>query len=413
MKKNNGITLIALVITVIILLILAGVALSLITGQDGLFDKARQAGTSYNEASKNEANTVNQLISEMNKDGSSNNSPVVLLLSEGIGKEAFNEKRIYKESEESDLTITVPAGFKIVTGEETKINDGIVVEDNSGNQFVWIPVEDPSKMYDTKIVTTAYNDEMEIKVGKLYNNASSLRSYPGYNTGYREPAFLKDDTNGDSSANAIQYLKDVLKLSSSDNEQILKQFEKNLIDEFDEMIRSVEVNNGFYVGRYETSLNNDEKAESKSGVESMSASRFINVVTLDGSITEPTAWYGLYQKQKKFAENNNGIGSSMIWGCQYDQMMIWMAKNGVDVGSNISNKNTSDTTGSNSNDVVKNIYDLYGNKFEWTLEAFGTKDRARRSGSATNGNALAMRHSTGKTTDISTDLGSRIALYVK
>ena len=62
MKRNKGITLVALVITVIILLILAGVAISMITGGDGLFAQANLAGTKYNEAAKNEANLLNQLL---------------------------------------------------------------------------------------------------------------------------------------------------------------------------------------------------------------------------------------------------------------------------------------------------------------------------------------------------------------
>lgn len=42
-KYNNGITLIALVVTIVILLILAGIAISALTGENGLFKRARQA----------------------------------------------------------------------------------------------------------------------------------------------------------------------------------------------------------------------------------------------------------------------------------------------------------------------------------------------------------------------------------
>ena len=43
MRKNNGITLISLVITIIVLLILAAVSLNLITGSDGILGKASKA----------------------------------------------------------------------------------------------------------------------------------------------------------------------------------------------------------------------------------------------------------------------------------------------------------------------------------------------------------------------------------
>lgn len=50
MKKNNGITLIALIVTVIVLLILAGITLSLVTGNNGVIGKATKAVYSNNEA---------------------------------------------------------------------------------------------------------------------------------------------------------------------------------------------------------------------------------------------------------------------------------------------------------------------------------------------------------------------------
>ena len=43
MKKNNGITLIALVITIIVLLILAGVTIATLTGENGIITRATSA----------------------------------------------------------------------------------------------------------------------------------------------------------------------------------------------------------------------------------------------------------------------------------------------------------------------------------------------------------------------------------
>ena len=44
MKNNKGITLIALVITIIVLLILAGISIAMLTGENGLLNKASGAG---------------------------------------------------------------------------------------------------------------------------------------------------------------------------------------------------------------------------------------------------------------------------------------------------------------------------------------------------------------------------------
>ena len=67
MKKERGITLVALVITVIILLILAGVALSLITGEEGLFARTNHSAQKYKDASQAEADKVDSVVSELEK----------------------------------------------------------------------------------------------------------------------------------------------------------------------------------------------------------------------------------------------------------------------------------------------------------------------------------------------------------
>ena len=53
-KKESGITLVALVVTIIVLLILAGVAISLTIGNNGIFTRAQNATKIWNEATKNE-----------------------------------------------------------------------------------------------------------------------------------------------------------------------------------------------------------------------------------------------------------------------------------------------------------------------------------------------------------------------
>lgn len=66
MMKNNkekGITLVALVITIVILLILAGVSIGMIVGENGLLAKAKEAADKYDKAAKDEAEMLNQILS--------------------------------------------------------------------------------------------------------------------------------------------------------------------------------------------------------------------------------------------------------------------------------------------------------------------------------------------------------------
>ena len=74
-NKQKGITLIALVVTVVLLLILAAVAISLLKGQDGLFAKADNSAKRYTEESQNEEDRIQAILA--NADGNSND-PVTL-----------------------------------------------------------------------------------------------------------------------------------------------------------------------------------------------------------------------------------------------------------------------------------------------------------------------------------------------
>ena len=62
-KKERGITLIALVVTIIVLLILAGVAISLTIGQGGLFQRAENAANTWRNAETNQSHAFNEFDS--------------------------------------------------------------------------------------------------------------------------------------------------------------------------------------------------------------------------------------------------------------------------------------------------------------------------------------------------------------
>ena len=64
-KKERGITLIALIVTIIVLLILAGVTISLALKNNGIFTKAKTAGNTYQKAEYNETTGLNTADQEM------------------------------------------------------------------------------------------------------------------------------------------------------------------------------------------------------------------------------------------------------------------------------------------------------------------------------------------------------------
>lgn len=142
-KGEIGITLIVLVVTVIVLLILAGVTISLVLGNNGLFKRASDAANIWKKAEGNEQKEMKKIedaydkiindleINEVEKNPS---KPIT----EITGKEKTNIETKDKEGNR----VVVPAGFKVVNPEST-VNEGIVIEDVSannsdtvGNQFV-------------------------------------------------------------------------------------------------------------------------------------------------------------------------------------------------------------------------------------------------------------------------------------
>ena len=413
LNTSKGITLIALVITIIVLLILAGVAIAMLSGENGILRKVAEAKTKTEQSQTNETDEL------------ANYEDVINESTGNLGKVKDNKNKVIegrkaKLQDDNGETIVVPVGFKIKEDSPTEVKKGIVVVAPDNSEFVWIPVKDISKMYGT-------NAEGK-KLGKLYNFTSG--GYTALNwtetngvmsftneKGNREPYYLSDPTNGDAvtgnDTKGIGLLKSIVGLNGTD-EEILTKWKTQLQNEFDEMIKYVEKNKGFYVGRYETSLNTETKnAQSISGATSATA-----------EASSANTWYGLYQKEKEYSEKNklkNVVESSMIWGSQYDQMMMWMQGNGIDVTSTTpknlegvtTSKNKKRTTGTVSTDKLSNIYDLLGNSLEWTLEANYTATRTNRGGNCYNSFSPSNRNYANNPHLSDSGNSTRLTLYIK
>ena len=217
-----------------------------------------------------------------------------------------------------------------------------------------------------------------------YNN--SANNYLGGQSDYREPD-LVTSYDGESS--------DTVNMPN-----------ENLEKQYDDMIKSVIRYNGFYVARYEAGLENGNIVFKDASKENSS------IITADAGNSRTKTWYGLYSKIKGFTTVEDSVVSSMIWGCQYDAMMNWMAKNKIDVKSSISEYNNTTITGKKNTDVINNIYDLYGCHREWTLEAYSDYHRARRGGSSVIITSPADRSDYGPHIAYP-DISSRATLYVK
>ena len=139
MKKNKGITLVALVVTIVVLLILAGVSINLVLGNNGIIAKAKDAETKSAEASQNDLKEMSNLEDEMDKQLGTYD-PLKKIPTKTLEEAKVDFVKEKTKVEFSDGNVIIPEGFKIADVPASKVQDGVVIEDKDENQFVWVPV---------------------------------------------------------------------------------------------------------------------------------------------------------------------------------------------------------------------------------------------------------------------------------
>ena len=376
-KKISGITLIALVVTIVVLLILAGITISLVFSENGIIAKAREAAEKTNQAVINEQEQMNEV------------GTIIDNMLNGIGEstppkpegpempEGWDGNKVNAVESADKVVVPVPKGYTASSvATENKVSEGFVIYENTNgedkkeevndnnkdtarttrNQFVWVPVANPSEMYGT--------DKDGKKWGKLYN--FSANGITAKNWTEQDSVISITATSGGSSFRE----PDIIDADSS-NSVTISQLET----EFNNMIESVKKYGGFYIGRYETGNLSQEKA---------------TVVKNNTDIGNQT-WYSMYKKAKGIAVNNN-VTSSMIWGSQWDATMRWMYNSGNEEKKKYTydstgkgnysgtNGNQPIATGSIETYAVNNIYDMAENVRDWAIEAYGTILRDGRGG---------------------------------
>ena len=334
-SKEKGITLVALVITIIVLLILAGVTISMVVGDNGIITKAQEAKQNMANATAEEEQLIQNLANAMNaiSEGGSGGivTPPEPEVPDPTDPENWNPEKVKDVVTEGDLHAPIPDGFTAskVDGEDS-ISSGLVIyeteeEVNSSNhdnaltqynQYVWIPVEDinnmvmcKSKTAETQCHIIRVDDQASPNgfylkcethdsadlAGKLYGedgdetlDASKTDQAYNPNNDYREPAIVTGNSTGDGT----EYD------GASDNYHGLgtaQAFLTQLNNDFNDMVKSVYTYGGFYVGRYEMG----EGGSTKKGQTVLTAAR-----------NSGNMWYGLYNAAR---QKGNATNREMIW----------------------------------------------------------------------------------------------------
>lgn len=404
-KKQTGITLIALVITIIVLLILAGVGIAALTGKNGLLMKVEEAKksteiegiienikiailSSYDKNGDLDFNLLNTNLEKMdNVEGLPvEQLPITLKVGNyefGIDGETevrevakkgekYNENRVYKDK--TGIAV-IPDGFAIVKDADS-IENGLVISDiendnmnndMGGNQFVWIPVEN-----------------FEEFIRKDYGNQK-----------------ISDSDFIDTKPTTNKYYEPNGKNTNNETEKTAKEVKL--------MYDSVRKNKGFYIARFEAGNENDI-AVSKKNI------KVYNNIKWGNSATDETG--GAVEKSRQMYSGK----STLCYGVQWDAVMKWISKDDELKGflkdsSEKGNYNNSTiiNTGSNSNYQMKNIFDMAGNVYEWTMESiYEFKNYIIRGGKYDDLGSIMSVASRGNYNPVIANdfIGFRVALYV-
>ncbi len=391
-----------MVVTIVVLLILAGVSISLVVDKNGIIQKSKDARREYGQAKANEQEDLSNL-SDMIDEATAEPTPKVDVNTKAGENSTINGKKGTSNNP------TIPKGYiPIDTATSTwgdgstapsqdSVDHGLVIKDDSGNEWVWIPVPDVTVMCNTSNTTeytlcgttgeTAVKTKLyskTITIGTDSNKKTISRTTPGTSSSYREPDLVVGDDGASYDAKDTYY-KTILG-DTGTKEQLAQLF----ADEYKAMIESVSKYGGFYIGRYELSGTVTEPTEKP------------------GKTLTKTDWYNLYNAcRSSKLQASDKVKTQMIWGCQWDVTMNWLISSGAKTSDEVNkdsstwgnynnynaannytegtagyekNAGSPQNTGSSENWKANNIYDLAGNVWEWTQEAGGTSRRAGRGG---------------------------------
>ena len=403
-EAQKGITLIALVITIIVLLILAGVSIAMLTGQNGILTQAQNAKTTNESKSAEEkvklavmgaraddgTLTVGKLRTELANYGgtvegdtfpvtatvdgksftvdangnvtsagsSTEPNPPASTENGTLGAVTGNEKTNTTVKDSLGNQVVVPAGFKVVN-KDANVTDGIVVEDVShsataGSQFVWIPVGDVIKdsAGNKETITLSRYTFADDNVGTPTDKGSA-EIENSFNSGYSHTE-INTAPNGNKTA------------------------KENIESEESGFRKSVKDNHGYYIGRYESRTSTGRKSKTDK----------LTQITV-----KPDKYVYNYTTQLQAAELSRGMysdsnfESDLMNSYAWDTAIVFLQKfdnrankaslkpysrqNSLNTKSEgLANQGTNNLSDTSKQDVICNVWDMASNCLEWTTETF-------------------------------------------
>ena len=461
MKKNAGITMVSLVVTIIVLLILSSITIGALFGDNGILTIAKKAKENTELARIEEETSLNDLYKQLGvEDGSTSGGNT------GGGSSAVNStgqgkilptpsewKRYevdYVETEEGNIVqsskqvasvyavsvgngniVPVPYGFYYVGG---TLNSGVVISDNEADKNKYL-FADNVKIEDVP-AGVAYNSD-----GTVNTSSSDLKGNQFVWIPCTLEEYKKVNIVGNGYVDAVT--------TTAEEAQIIKY-------------------GGFYIGRYEAgtsdiTFTNGSDFAVASTASNWENSNFTASYVKSGKITckagEIPYYHADYATAVKMCRDmyseNNSVTSGLVTGTMWDATMKFITTDStsysdlrstlwgnyssytgleytqgkgrylaVSSGGPVTSVATSDgtfhygirTTAFSEGTKRKNIYDLAGNLSEWTQEAVSSLNNMIRGGSFYDSYSafpVSYRNSSYAATRTYTFVGFRPALYIR
>ena len=473
-KERRGVTLIALVITIIVLLILAGVTIAMLTGENGIISKAMQAKTKTEDSKETEEAGLKKIENYIN--GKSAEAGVVIqdlksIKSDGTEGEVIGEK----VSDGAEGIVPVPNGFYYVGG---TVKSGAVISDNladkdkykgqevvgtdlSGNQFVFIPVNGEDLKYEQDHTYDGKYDYVYTTELSGYTSQSdwsddsgestSVKNYGGFFIGRYEAGYPDEIKEGtivnfkNSATGKVPVSKAGIASWNLVSQIVAKSASESMYNTDDSKVKSKLVDSYAWDTTCKWLKNSGIIKDDSAG--KVSSTSYGNYYDSTFTIPKGTLYAKhLYlKKQKDGVSSNwyfwNGGAGKYSYGIVNDENGM---KVGIKTGETVpenstkpegaedaaSNYYTADgrieiATGSSDNTRTNNIYDLAGNMWEWTTETKTRKNNSNstdytfavlRGGSfdySSSNYPVVYRSGSGAVSSALVNVGFRTVLYIE
>ena len=367
-KEKRGITLIALAVTIVVILILAGVTIDAVFSENGIINKAKEAANSMNNAVANDQAELNDLLEELNEIMNSEWDSNIEIpdpepdLPTNIEDVTDIQDETVQVEDEYGNKVTIPKGFEVVEEEGITVPEGIVIQDKDGNQFVWIPV---GRVYKDNTGTN-YSD---IQLGRYTFNTSNgtptliQAAYTAENPeNYKQLIGILNDYGFDCFEYVIRENPDGIESDGADG---LNAIAKNL----EGFVNSVKRNYGYYIGRYEASYGSGSNAADYKPLSKISTSTTFSkskVGSLWNNVTQIEA--AKISRNMYNNDSNVRVESDLVNSYAYDTAIVFIQKMGHTNYANKCSVNVSKKNTGKTGDEVCNIHDMASNCYEWTTE---------------------------------------------